>query len=247
MRRLIPVLLLVSLLTACGGQGPQATPSATPAPTPAPTATPAPQAAEPPILDWMADQPVPDFLDAEQQDLFLRAFSAANFLIGCSTSSVDEYPLADGTLPERGDYETVTLDNGWTYLVAQGRYAQWADFQAMLDSVFTPEYQEELLWTESLDGERFPTFTSTEDGRLCFLDAGRGSSLEYGWADTPDTYELVSRSEDVVEFDLIGHYAVLEDDTGDEPTVSGITTERYPIRMERTAAGWRIAEFHLPY
>lgn len=243
MRRLIPVLLLVSLLTACGGQGPQATPSATPAP----TSTPVPQAAEPPILDWMADQPVPEFLDAEQQDLFLRAFSAANFLIGCSTSSVDEYPLTDGTLPERGDYETVTLDNGWPYLVAQGRYAQWADFQAMLDSVFTPEYQEELLWTESLDGERFPTFTSTEDGRLCFLDAGRGSSLEYGWADTPDTYELVSRSEDAVEFDLIGHYAILEDETGGEPTVSGITTERYPIRMERTAAGWRVAEFHLPY
>ena len=34
--------------------------------------------------------------------------------------------------------------------------------------------------------------------------AGQGSSLEYGWADVPDTYELVSQSEDAVEFYLVG-------------------------------------------
>ena len=57
----------------------------------------------------MADQPVPAFLDAEQQALFLRAYSAASFLMGCSTSGVDSYPLDGGDPPELGDYETCLL------------------------------------------------------------------------------------------------------------------------------------------
>ncbi|UQT49211.1 hypothetical protein M5E87_04605 [Flavonifractor plautii] len=145
-----------------------------------------------------------------------------------------------------GDYETVTLDSGWTYLVAQGRYARWEDFQAMLDGIFTPAYQEELLWTENMDGERFPIFTADGEGRTCFLELEQGSSLEYGWADVPDTYELVSQSEDAVEFYLVGHYAdltVQPDETGARP----LSTERWPIRMERTAGGWRVSEFHVPY
>lgn len=220
------------------------------APTPpaevTPASTEAPAPAEPPIPDWMADQPAPAFLDAEQQALFLRAYSAASFLMGCSTSGVDSYPLDGGDPPELGDYETVTLDSGWTYLVAQGRYARWEDFQAMLDGIFTPAYQEELLWTENMDGERFPIFTADGEGRTCFLELERGSSLEYGWADVPDTYELVSQSGDAVEFYLVGHYAdltVQPDETGARP----LSTERWPIRMERTAGGWRVSEFHVPY
>ncbi|MEQ2443909.1 hypothetical protein WMO64_10590 [Pseudoflavonifractor sp. CLA-AP-H29] len=251
MKKLIPLLLLALLLTACSGQTVE---SSTQSPGPEPTQT-TPSAStgsglvaaeEPPILDWMADQPVPGFLDEEQRDLFLRAYSAANFLMGCSTGNVEEYPLADGTMPQRGEYEKLTLDNGWTYLVAQGRYARWADFKAMLDSVFTPEYQEELLYQEDGDGERIPVFTETPDGGMCFIQADRGSDTEYDWADMPDTYELVSMSDDAVEFSLIGHYAVLGEDGG-EIAVQGIITREYPIRMERTADGWRVAEFHLPY
>ena len=192
---------LALVLGACAA--PAAGPPTPPAEvTPASTEAPAP--AEPPIPDWMADQPVPEFLDAEQQDLFRRAFAAANFLMGPVKASVEDFPLEDGSMPELGEYETVGLDGGWIYLVAQGRYARWADFQAMLDG------------------------------------------LEYGWADVPDTYELVSQSEDAVEFYLVGHYAdltVQPDETGTRP----LSTERWPIRMERTADGWRVSEFHVPY
>lgn len=234
---------LALVLGACAA--PAAGPPTPPAEvTPASTEAPAP--AEPPIPDWMADQPVPEFLDAEQQDLFRRAFAAANFLMGPVKASVEDFPLEDGSMPELGEYETVGLDGGWIYLVAQGRYARWADFQAMLDGIFTPAYQEELLWGENMDGERFPIFTADGEGRTCFLDLERGSSLEYGWADVPDTYELVSQSEDAVEFYLVGHYAdltVQPDETGTRP----LSTERWPIRMERTADGWRVSEFHVPY
>ena len=259
---LIPALSLVLLLAACAGQEsagstpsemPGVSPTATSEATPAPSAEPTPSPewepdphAEPPILDWMADQPVPDFLNAEQQNLFLRAFSAANFLMGCNTSMVDDYPLADGSQPDRNNYETVTLDNGWTYTLSVGRFARWDDFEAMLDSIFTPEYKEELLVSEMSDGTSIPLFTSTEDGQLCYLDASRGSNLEYDSAGIPDTYELVSQSDDAVEFHLIGHYADLTAEA-DEDGARPIYTESFPIRMERTDDGWRVAEFHLPY
>ena len=45
----------------------------------------------------------------------------------------------------------------------------------MLDGIFTPAYQEELLWTENMDGEHFPIFTA--DGR-----AGRASWIWSGAA-----------------------------------------------------------------
>ena len=205
------VLLAAGLALVLGACTAPAAEAPTPPAEVTPASTEAPAPAEPPIPDWMADQPAPAFLDAEQQALFLRAYSAASFLMGCSTSGVDSYPLDGGDPPELGDYETVTLDSGWTYLVAQGRYARWEDFQAMLDGIFTPAYQEVLLWT-----------------------------------DVPDTHELVSQSEDAVEFYLVGHYAdltVQPDETGARP----LSTERWPIRMERTADGWRVSEFHVPY
>ena len=51
-------------------------------------------------------------------------------------------------------------------------------------------------------------------------------------------------------FDLIVHYAVLAEapEGAEEPLiVTGETAEAYPIRMERTEDGWRVAELHLPY
>ena len=36
---------------------------------------------------------------------------------------------------------------------------------------------------------------------------------------------------------------VQPDETGARP----LSTERWPIRMERTADGWRVSEFHVPY
>ena len=199
----------------------------------------------PPIPDWMADQPVPAFLDAEQQALFLRAYSAASFLMGCSTSGVDSYPLDGGDPPELGDYETVTLDSGWTYLVAQGG-TPGGGLPGHAGRHLHPGVPGEA----AVDGEyglgAIPHLHRRWGGRTCFLELERGSSLEYGWADVPDTYELVSQSEDAVEFYLVGHYAdltVQPDETGARP----LSTERWPIRMERTADGWRVSEFHVPY
>lgn len=263
MKKILPALTLALLLAACAGQeaansvphqeAPGTSPTDVSAVTPTSSEEPATSptqetepSTEPPIPDWMAEQPVPDFLTPEQQDLFLRAFSAANFLMGCNTSAVDDYPLTDGSQPDKSNYETVTLDNGQTYLLSVGRFARWDDFEAMLDGLFTPAYKETLLAGEISDGASVPLFTSTEEGRLCYLDVSRGSDMEYDMADTPDVYELVSQSDSAVEFILIGHYADLTAEA-DENGTRPIYTESYPIRMERTGVGWRVAEFHLPY
>lgn len=238
----VPALLLCLTLAAC------AAPTPTPTSTPTPTPTPIP-ALEPPLSDSTKAQPVPDFLDTDQQALFLHAFEAANFLMGCETSYVDRFPFDDGSMPDLDHFQTVEL-GGDLYVISVGRYARWADFKAMMDALFTSEYQEELLYFTRAHGTPQPLFTSTEDGRLCYLDASRGSSLEYGWSGTPDSYQLVRRTEDEIVFDLIGHYAVLAEapEGAEEPLIiTGETTEAYPIRMERTEDGWRVAEIHLPY
>lgn len=155
----VPALLLCLTLAACA----------------APTPTPIP-ALEPPLSDSTKAQPVPDFLDTDQQALFLHAFEAANFLMGCETSYVDRFPFDDGSMPDLDHCQTVEL-GGDLYVISVGRYARWADFKAMMDALFTSEYQEELLYFTRAHGTPQPLFTSTEDGRLCYLDASRGSSL----------------------------------------------------------------------
>ena len=103
----IPMLAAAGLLLAGLGGCMLLAPVPAQIPEPAPTASPdlsaVPGPVEPPLLDWMENQPVPDFLDEGQRQLFLRAYSAANFLMGCGTSNIEEYPLADGSLPDQSD------------------------------------------------------------------------------------------------------------------------------------------------
>lgn len=96
--------LVLGACTAPAAEAPTPPAEVTPASTEVtPASTEAPAPAEPPIPDWMADQPAPAFLDAEQQDLFRRAFAAANFLMGPVKASVEDFPLEDGSMPELGE------------------------------------------------------------------------------------------------------------------------------------------------
>ena len=115
-----------------------------------------------------------------------------------------------------------------------------------MDCLFTPECQRELL-QPGADGPA--NFSATEDGRLCFREIDRGSDLEYSWSDTPDSFILVEQAEDQIDFNLVGHYAILDCGTVEDavPVVVGEYTREYPIRLECTDGGWRVAEIHLPY
>lgn len=200
---------------------------------------------EPPLTDWMLEQPLPDFLNEEQMQVFQHAYCAAGeIFMGCYPfGGLEGFPLIDGSTPPGGDYESVQYDS-MTYTVSKGRYRQWNDFQSMMDGLFTPEYQRELLGTDSEYG---PMFRSTEDGLLCFIDGARGDNMEYDGSGT-DTYELVSQTGDEICFDLIGHYTEQNYDSEAGELVPGAPyTQRYPIRMVRTDQGWRVSEIHIPW
>lgn len=246
--KLRPLALAAALGFALAACGPALVPSDTPTPvvsagpTAAPTPTAPSLAEEPPLSEWTLAQPVPEFLNEEQQALFLHAFEASSFLF-CGTDGYEHF------LPEAGTQMTtkyVVIDN-MTYRVAQGRYARWEDFKAMMDGLLTAEYQDSLL-NITIGGISYPLFISTEDGRLCFLETQVSSDLEYSWCDTPDSYELVSQSEDEIVFDIIGHYVHLSSEVVDgKPVPLDEYTLSYPIRMVKTDAGWRVAQFHRPH
>lgn len=246
MKRLFPLLaaLMLCFLAGCASQhrdAPAASPQAQPIPVPdeLPALPP-----EPPLLDLVTDRPCPDFLNSEQQDLYLRACSAFHFLT-VSHDLVECFPLADGSRLDRNGnipHETLILD-GVEYTRSMGRFRRWDDFQTMLDGLFTTAYQQELLHPDGGPA----TFISDEDGGMCYLSGSRESSRSYSFANIPDRFRLVSKSDDVIRFDLIGHYADLVHSKDGRTELGPVTTQSFPIRMARTDEGWRFEEFHLPY
>lgn len=73
------------------------------------------------------------------------------------------------------------------------------------------------------------------DGKLYVVDADRGN---VGIGFKRVTYEVVSQSEDQIEFIMRGHYQ--SDVTKPE------TTTDYPIRMLKETDGWRFDLFASP-
>ena len=200
---------------------------------------------EPPVLDWVKDTAVPDFLDADQKALYLRAFSAAQFLLGPSTAIVEDFPLADGSyldMTGAAPHETVTVD-GYEYCIARGRYSRWEDFQAMLDGLFTPEYQKTLLKPEDSP----VLFFSSEDGETCYLNGARGSNAFYEAAGQDDEFRSDKQTDDTIQFTLIGHYADFTQDENGKEVMGESYTEEYPMELVRTDRGWRFDLFHIPY
>ena len=174
---------------------------------------------EPPLTEEDWDEPLPDFLDEEQQALYLRAKAIFPVFSGETT-------LIDSLFGGEGTGQAFQLAGRW-YHISTGRYRQWADFMEMMRSIFTEEYIAELTGAETDS----PVFFE-KDGLLCYLEGARGSRFGY---QEPDEFQLTEETEEEISFDLIGHYL---------PVGGGeIYTESYPIRMVRTEAGWRVAEF----
>ena len=175
------------------------------------------------LTEMDGDTSLPDFLDENQQQLYLRAKMIFPVFSGDSTN-IDR--LFDGSQ----DWESVEI-NGERYLISNGCYRQWEDFMAMMRSLFTEEYIAELAGT----GSSAPSFLEY-DGRLCYREMARGSVPGY---QEPDGYKLTRKTDEEIAFDLIGHYIPLG---GGEAY-----TESYPIRMVLTEDGWRFAEFLLAW
>ena len=91
---------------------------------------------EPPLDEQSLRIAVPDFLDSEQQLLYRRAYCVYSHLFGGDTGEVNVWQTGDTYPDSMNDVE----HNGMFYTKACGRYAAWADFNALVHSVFTDEF-----------------------------------------------------------------------------------------------------------
>lgn len=131
------------------------------------------------------------------------------------------------------------------YLAAQGRYADWDDFDALVHGVFTDAY-----WDERNDSGNGVLLHVESEGRHCFLDTGIGLGYYYN-KDVPDAFRLEKKTESEIAFTLIGHYNFFGDEEGvtEEQRREGEArgydyTLEFPIRLVLTENGWRFDEFH---
>lgn len=236
----IAVFLIVSALSACVPAADGVSPDPSPAPSSDPIMEPS---VAPPVIETLNIEnelpldeqslsiAVPDFLDEEQQLLYRKAYRLYDAMFGGSSSGIELPRTSEQpALPSLG-YDSV-MYAGKEYIVSTGRYSDWNDFTAVIYSVFTSTFWDSV---NQADGaERY----INADGRMCYLDLGQGSGRLY--LGQPDEFELGSRTDDSITFTLIGHYRQAAEDGGDG---SGYTI-RFPMKMLKTADGWRFDEFH---
>lgn len=242
MKKILPLLLALLLLAGCGPAANTESPA--PSPSAASSESPAPAAVEPPLGETEFAIAVPDFLTEDQQTLYRRAFSLYVHLFGCDTSCVEySETLGTGSFPPR-DYETVDLD-GYSYLVSQGRYQDWNDFDTVIHAVFTDTYWDSL--NNRLDGG-LPIFRE-HGGKLCFLDLGRGAGDYYN-GNFPDTFTLNEMTDHAIRFHLVGHYSCnypVGDETFEERDARVAAgweyTKAFPVALVLTDDGWRFDAF----
>lgn len=255
---LAALALILCALTACAPTGDTAVSApaaASPPPAPGPSEPPQPSPQSPapaqpqesvlpasapapfpeiPLDDYSLSIAVPDFLDADQQLLYRQAHAMYSCMFGGDTSGIclgeeDQFP----------NLNDLAEQNGITYTKATGRYAAWPDFDAMIHALFTDQF-----WTR----RNSQVFIGI-DGALYYLNAARGSY--YRNKNFPDTFRLDARTGDEIAFTLTGYYSSPWPAEGessqqrDQRLRDGWEyTMDFPIRLVRTADGWRFDEFH---
>lgn len=182
-----------------------------------------------------ADCEVPDFLTEEQQTLYRKAYTAyKQFAL---------YTDGFGST----EYNPVTVeeyDN--SFCVGNGSITTWKDYETAMLGLFTPDYLEELnlTVTELEDGTtlRYAHFADYQ-GQLAYSDGARGSNNAYI---PPDTFELISQTEDEIRFYVIGTYhAEEENEEGMLVWTDETTQKKYEIVLTHTENGWRFSQFAL--
>jgi len=195
-------------------------------------------AEEPPLSKEDMEIAVPDFLTEDQQMLYRRAHNLYEHLIGDSIEYSET--LVMETFPTE-EYKQVTINNT-VYTIAQGRYANWADFEAVGNSIFTKDCWKKINMTS--DGLALRT---EYEGKLCFLDTSIGGGY-YFCENVPDAFRLDKQEENEITFTLIGHYRYFDEMTDEDRQqldAQGYNyTLEFPIKMVLTDNGWRFDEFH---
>ena len=186
--------------------------------------------ADPPY-QYMEEDTLPDFLTEEQKILYRQALSIFRFFSGNSMGINDFIVLQEGEVIHN---TIIQADNGYSYCQVNGKYRNWNDFHNMILHVFTKEYFD-VLNRNSKGIEKFIRI----DGNTCAILADKGSVPGYGIV--PDTYELVSASEDEIVFDVTCGY---QNGTDPETGEAVIEYRTFEVILQKTEEGWRFSEFN---
>lgn len=184
--------------------------------------------------------PVPDFLTADQQLLYRQAYRLYMAMFSGDTSEIE---FREGGAMA-GIPETVMGEAGTEYTVSQGRYSDFSDFDALVHAVFS-----ECFWSTRPYLDSQPLFIES-DGRMCYMHLAWPAGYNYYNSNFPDEFALVSKTDDEIVFDLIGHYSTepCEGETMEELNLRRAAhydyTLRFPMRLIRTEAGWRFDRFY---
>ena len=179
---------------------------------------------------------VPDFLTEEQQTLYRKAYTAYK-----------QFALyTDGFGSTEWTPVTIEGNEEGRFFVGDGSITTWKDYETAMLGLFTPDYLEELnlTVTELEDGTtlRYACFADYQ-GQLAFSDGARGSNNAYI---PPDTFELISQTEDEIRFYVIGTYQdYVENEAGELVQEGEITQRKYEIVLTHTENGWRFSQFAL--
>lgn len=200
---------------------------------------------EPLLTEIVLSKSVPDFLDEEQQILYRKAFSLIYYR---SVPTYRSMEFADSLNYYIGKYNIIKPygDNSGNYRISQGRYQNWEDFIALLHSVFTEEFASEAFYLNSPRSSYY-----NYNGKLAEIDASGIWNKDYN-PNFKDKFELISKTDSEIVFNLIGHYSSFypkEGETNEERKARIETswewTQEFTIRMVMTESGWRFDEFHV--
>lgn len=220
-------------------------------------ATPAPPESQPPPPSDSITEPI------EEQNSPDPALSKAP-IIGVFRQDVDfltdeQWALYDKGLTNLchfmydpgyidGDKNAAGFDakivDGWQYYPYYSeKYPNYDAFYQDMLTIYTPALFETLNHTmKPRLNEPAPSIYLDVEGNLYYLNCTGGANLTHlqSW----DRYELVSKDENRIEFDVIAYYCEHDDVSLENPVP--VRMKRGPIVMERTDADWRISKFDYP-
>lgn len=167
----------------------------------------------------------PDFLTADQQDLF-RAAQRMYTGFGGSGSGYDR---------DYRDTIQVEIKGGKLLYCRDKAFASYDAFLRAMHAVFTDAYCETLLPADGFSG------LIEHEGKLYAMDVNRGIFAHY----VSTSYRLRSETEQEIVFVMEGHYNPTAQDK--TPDAAQEYTKDYQVRMERTDMGWRFDNFAVMY
>lgn len=179
------------------------------------------------------------FLTKEQQALFTAARQTA-----------DDYLFGSGGtifyVPGNEMGETLTYWEGdipARCALVEGTDEDYAAFSKKMHALFTGEYLEKVGFSRRYWEQNGQTVAAIGDmgGNIFYCD------------ELPDTYRLLSSSEEAVNFMLVAHYASPQYYETDDSFIYRRDTGNwnylveYPVRLVNTPEGWRLDTYERPY